>query len=106
MRDVRSTDDAVSVAISEAGKRLNPKHRYVEVALGSLACSACGAEHDAVLVVAGWALVGLTLELTVFNAQSSEHAGRIAKKEVGKALGDIPLRIHSAEPLGGDGSGT
>jgi len=103
VRDVRSAQDAASVAIAEAGKRLNPRHHYVDVAPGSLVCSSCGAEHDAVLVVAGWALVGLSLELIVFNAQSPEHAGRIAKKELGEALGDVPLRVHSAEPVADEG---
>ena len=31
VRDVSSLDDAVSIAISEAGKRLNPVAAYVEV---------------------------------------------------------------------------
>ena len=37
--------------------------------------------------------MGLVLELTVFNADSEEHAKRIAKSEVGGALRDVPLEV-------------
>jgi uncharacterized protein (UPF0212 family) len=99
VRDVRSTRDAASVAIAEAGKRLNPRHGYVDMSLDTVKCSSCGAENDSVLLVAGWALVGLIMELTVFDARGAEHAERIAKKEVGTALGDIPLRVRSSESV-------
>jgi uncharacterized protein (UPF0212 family) len=47
--------------------------------------------------------VGLVLELTVFNADSEEHAERIAKSEVGGALRDVPLEvIEVVEEGGGD----
>ena len=39
------------------------------------------------------ALVGLVLEMKVFNADSEEHAQRIAKSEIGGALRDVPLEI-------------
>ena len=39
------------------------------------------------------ALVGLVLEMKVFRAESAEHAGRIAKSVIGKALRDIPLKL-------------
>jgi len=97
VRDVRSNDDAANVAIAEAGKRLNPKHSYVDVTVGSKVCPSCRAKHEAVMLVAGWALVALLLELKVFDAQNEEHARRIARKEVGTALGDIPLRVFSVE---------
>ncbi len=31
IKDVKSMDDAVSIAISEAGKRLNPSAKFVEI---------------------------------------------------------------------------
>ena len=31
VRDVKSLDDAIGIAVSEAGKRLNPAAKYVEV---------------------------------------------------------------------------
>jgi uncharacterized protein (UPF0212 family) len=34
VRDVKSLEDAISVAISEAGKRLNPTAKFVEIESG------------------------------------------------------------------------
>jgi uncharacterized protein (UPF0212 family) len=81
VRDVEETDDAIGVAVSEAGKRLNETDKqYVEVEPG-------------VTLAANTALVGLLLEIDVFNADSDEHAERIAKSEVGGALRDVPLEV-------------
>ena len=42
IKDVRTTDDAVSVAISEAGKRLNPSAKFVgEIEAGMSAYPFC-----------------------------------------------------------------
>ena len=80
VRDVEDIDDAIGVAVSEAGKRLNSEDMdYVEV--------------DSAFIAADTALVGLVLEMKVFNAESMEHAQRIAKSEVGGALRDVPLKI-------------
>lgn len=99
VKDVQSVDDAMSVAVSEAGKRLNPKMDYVDVSVGSTFCPFCGEPFDSVFVVAGTGIVGLLLEMKVFNAESREHAERIARKEIGKALRDVPLRVvEVAEP--------
>jgi uncharacterized protein (UPF0212 family) len=35
VKDVKSVDDAIGIAIAETGKRLNPKLSKVEVAVGS-----------------------------------------------------------------------
>ncbi len=93
VRDVESVDDAMSVAISEAGKRLNPNMNYVEVEVGATFCPFCGEPFDSVFVVANTGIVGLLLEMRVFNAETKEHAERIAKKEIGKALKDVPLKV-------------
>jgi uncharacterized protein len=94
VKDVNSVDDAMSVAISEAGKRLNAaKMDYVEVEVGATFCPFCGEPFDSAFVVANTGLVGLMLEMRVFNAESKEHAERIAKKGIGKALRDVPLKI-------------
>ena len=94
VRDVDNSDDAIGVAVSEAGKRLNQQDlEYVEVEVGLTACPACGEPLDAAFLAADTALVGLELELTVFNADSEEHAQRIAKSEVGGALKDVPLKV-------------
>jgi len=94
VHDVDNVDDAIGVAVSEAGKRLNEEDmEYVEVEVGYTNCPACGEPFDSAFVAADTALVGLTLELDVFNAESTEHAQRIAKSDIGGALRDVPLEI-------------
>lgn len=94
VRDVAAVDDAIGVAVSEAGKRLNDAEMdYVEVDVGATGCPACGEPFDSAFLAAETALVGLVLEMTVFNADSAEHAERIAKSEVGGALRDVPITV-------------
>jgi len=94
VRDVGEIDDAIGVAVSEAGKRLNEESMdYVEVEVGATGCPACGEPFDSAFIAADTALVGLVLEMKVFNADSEEHAQRIAKSEVGGALRDVPLSV-------------
>jgi uncharacterized protein (UPF0212 family) len=94
VRDIEAVDDAIGVAVSEAGKRLNDADMdYVEVEVGATGCPACGEPFDSAFVAAETALVGLVLEMTVFNAESEEHAQRIAKSEVGGALREVPLSV-------------
>lgn len=100
VRDVKTEDDAIGVAISEAGKRLNQrKMDFVEVEVGQSTCPDCNEELDGVLLVAGTALVGLLFEMKIFNAENEEHAGRIAKSMIGKALGPIPLQAIEIQQL-------
>jgi hypothetical protein len=49
--------------------------------------------------VAGTALVGLLLQMKVFRAESSEHAVRIARSVIGKAIRDIPLSVLEVKQL-------
>jgi uncharacterized protein (UPF0212 family) len=94
VRDVEEIDDAIGVAVSEAGKRLNQQDmNYVEVEVGVTGCPACDEPFDSAYIAADTALVGLLLEMRVFNAESEEHAQRIAKSEVGGALRDVPLSV-------------
>ncbi len=102
VKDVNTVDDAMSVAISEAGKRLNPKMDYVEVEVGATFCPFCGEPFDSVFVVANTGVVGLLLEMKVFNAESKEHAERISKKEIGKALKDVPLKVVEISEMGSE----
>jgi uncharacterized protein (UPF0212 family) len=37
--------------------------------------------------------------MKVFRAESSEHASRIAKSVIGKALRDVPLKILDVQEL-------
>jgi uncharacterized protein len=59
----------------------------------------CGAELDGVILVAGQTLVGMLFEMKIFSAENEEHAGRIAKSMIGKALGSIPLKVIEVEEL-------
>ncbi|MFC7154621.1 DUF555 domain-containing protein [Halomarina halobia] len=94
VRDVEAIDDAIGVAVSEAGKRLNRKDMdYVEVEVGGTPCPACGETFDSAFIAADTALVGLLLEMKVFNADGEQHAQRIAKSEIGGALRDVPLKV-------------
>ncbi len=94
VRDVQDIDDAIGVAISEAGRRLNEASMaYVEVDVGVTGCPACNAPFDSAFIAAETALVGLALEMDVFNAENEEHASRIAKKEIGTALRNVPLSV-------------
>ncbi|SDM79212.1 hypothetical protein SAMN04487949_2608 [Halogranum gelatinilyticum] len=94
VRDVDDIDDAIGVAVSEAGKRLNQKNKeYVDVEVGVTGCPACGEPFDSAFIAANTALVGLLLEIDIFNADTEEHAARIAKSEVGGALRDVPLSV-------------
>ena len=103
VRDVGEIDDAIGVAVSEAGKRLNEESMdYVEVEVGATGCPACGEPFDSAFIAAETALVGLVLEMEVFNADSEEHAQRIAKSEVGGALRDVPLDVVETIEREGD----
>ena len=103
VRDVDEINDAIGVAVSEAGRRLNERNmEYVEVNVGATPCPACGEPFDSAFIAAGTALVGLLLEITVFNAESDEHARRIAKSEIGGALRDVPLAVIESIELEDD----
>jgi len=94
VRDVDTVDDAIGVAVSEAGKRLNESGlEYVDVEVGIADCPACGEPFDAGFLAASTGLIGLMLEMKVFNAETDEHAARIAKSEVGGALRDVPIEV-------------
>ena len=99
IRDAKSLDDAIGIAISEAGKRLNPTAKFVEVETGMLSCPHCEGELSSAIVVADTGLVGLSLEMRVFRAESQDHAEKIAKSVVGKALRDVPLKLVDVREL-------
>ncbi|MHC1626190.1 MAG: DUF555 domain-containing protein [Methanoculleaceae archaeon] len=99
IRDVKTLDDAISVAISEAGKRLSSGASYVDVEIGMLSCPYCGNELNAAIVVADTAFVGLLLQMKVFRAESPEHAERIARSVIGRAVRDVPLKVQEVRRL-------
>ncbi|CQH57699.1 UPF0212 family protein [Halobacterium hubeiense] len=95
--DVETPDEAVRIAISKTGELLNPDLNYVEISMGERSCPHCGDELDPAFVAADESLVALELEMSVFNVERAEHASRIARKEIGQRLENIPLEVLSVE---------
>ncbi len=101
VKSVDSVEDAMNIAISEVGKQLNPDLNFVEIEVGSTNCPACGEVFDSVFMAAGYALVGILLEMKVYDAETEEHAARIAKSTIGKALQSTPLDVVDVEEFEG-----
>ncbi|MFW6003528.1 MAG: DUF555 domain-containing protein [Halanaeroarchaeum sp.] len=100
--DVESSDEAVRIAISKTGDMLNPDLNYVEINMGERHCPHCGEPLEPAFVAADESLVALELEMTVFNVEREEHASRIARKEIGQRLENIPLEVLEVEVLEGE----
>jgi uncharacterized protein (UPF0212 family) len=96
--DVETADEAVRIAISKTGGMLNPDLSYVEIDVGSRTSSS-GEALEPAFIVADEALVALELTMTVFNVEREEHAGRIARKEIGQRMQDIPLDVLEVSVL-------
>ena len=101
--DVETPDEAVRIAISKTGELLNPNLNYVEISMGERTCPHCGDELDPAFVAADESLVALELEMSVFNVERAEHASRIARKEIGQRLENIPLEVLTVEEEAGEG---
>ena len=97
--DVETPDEAVRIAISKTGEMLNPDLNYVEINMGERSCPHCGEEFEPAFIAADESLVALELEMTVFNVEREEHAARIARKEIGQRLANIPLEVLEIEQL-------
>lgn len=102
VKDVATGEDAIGIAISEAGKRLNPKLEYVGVDVGTMNCANCEEDFMSVYVVADTALVGLLFQMKVYEAETEEHASRIATSVIGKALRDVPLKVVDVDEFVSD----
>jgi len=100
--DVGTADEAVRIAISKTGEMLNPDLNYVEINMGERVCPHCHEQLDPAFIAADESLVALELEMTVFNVERDEHASRIARKEIGQRLTNIPLDIVEIEQLPDD----
>jgi len=96
--DVETEDEAIRIAISKTGEMLNPDLNYVEINMGSRT-GPSGEELPPAFIAADEALVALELEMTVFNVEQDEHASRIARKEIGQRLENIPLKVVSVDPV-------
>ena len=91
--DVGTADEAVRIAISKTGEMLNPDLNYVEINMGERHCPHCDEQLEPAFIAADESLVALELEMTVFNVEREEHAARIARKEIGQRLTNIPLEV-------------
>ncbi|MBP1900355.1 uncharacterized protein (UPF0212 family) [Halorubrum trapanicum] len=96
--DVETVDEAVRIAISKTGEMLNPDLNYVEIDTGTRT-SPSGEQLDPAFVAADEALVALELQMDVFNVDRGEHASRVARKEIGKRLRNIPLKVLSVTEI-------
>jgi len=96
--DVETPDEAIRIAISKTGELLNPDLNYVEISMGERTTPS-GEELPPAFIAADEALVALELEMTVFNVERDEHAKRIARKEIGQRLENIPLEVLLVEEL-------
>jgi uncharacterized protein (UPF0212 family) len=96
--DVETVDEAIRIAISKTGEMLNPDLNYVEINMGERRTES-GEELPPAFIAADEALVALELEMTVFTVERDEHASRIARKEIGKRLENIPLKVLSVEEV-------
>jgi uncharacterized protein (UPF0212 family) len=103
--DVATPEEAVRIAISKTGEMLNPDLNYVEISEGSRT-SPSDEELAPAFIAADEALVALELEMTVFNVEREEHASRIARKEIGQRLDDIPLEVLEVETIEDDAEDT
>ena len=101
--DVETADEAVRIAISKTGEMLNPDLNYVEIEMGSRT-SPSGEELPPAFIAADEGLVALELEMDVFNVDRAEHASRIARKEIGQRLRNIPLKVLDVEEFDADES--
>jgi uncharacterized protein (UPF0212 family) len=102
--DVGTADEAVRIAISKTGGMLNPDLSYVEIDVGTRT-SPSGEALEPAFIVADEALVALELEMTVFNVEREEHAARIARKEIGQRMENVPLDVLDVSVLGEEGTG-
>jgi uncharacterized protein (UPF0212 family) len=95
VKDVATMQDAIGIAISEAGRRLRPSAKFVDVDVMVIPCPYCDEGINSALVVARTGIVGLLLSMKVFNAGGNDHAERIAKSVIGRAIRDVPLATYS-----------
>ena len=101
--DVETADEAVRIAISKTGEMLNPDLNYVEIDMGKRDCPHCDDKLEPAFIAADEGLVALELEMTVFNVERDEHASRVARKEIGQRLENIPLEVVEVEVIEDNG---
>lgn len=106
--DVETAEEAVRIAVWKTGEMLNPDLGYVEIEADDRTGPG-GEELPPAFVAADEALVALELQMDVFNVDREEHASRVARKEIGQRLRNIPLKVLAVEGIettGEDGEAT
>lgn len=96
--DVETAEEAVRIAVSKTGEMLNPDLGYVEIEADDRTGPG-GEELPPAFVAADEALVALELQMDVFNVDREEHASRVARKEIGQRLRNIPLKVLAVEGI-------
>ncbi|MGV9200652.1 MAG: DUF555 domain-containing protein [Promethearchaeia archaeon] len=100
VRDIENREDAINIAVSKTCNKLNNNGLgYVKVEIGYSKSPNGGEPFESAFLVGSIALVGLFLTIKVFNAESEDHAEKIAKSEIDKALKDVPLSLHEIKRL-------
>lgn len=101
VRKAPTLHEAKSIAISEMGKMLNKqKLENSDIEISRIECPSCHKKMEAVIHIVTQALVGLRITIKIFNAESEEHARRICKKKLGRAIGNCPLEIIYSKKSG------
>jgi len=97
----KSVQDAISIAVAEVGKRTkSTKARSSEILVQDVVCPSCGYEMEAALCTSDFAMVVLTV-IVEMSAESHEESERVAKRELGVRMKDIPLTVLEARPVDG-----
>lgn len=98
--NVETAQDAINVAVAEVGRRAQRTDiRSSDITVRDVACPSCGHRMEAALCAAEYALV--VLEVTVeVKADSLEKSGKIAKRELGKHIENIPFSVVDTRPIG------
>jgi uncharacterized protein (UPF0212 family) len=99
--DVSTPEEAIRIAIAKTGGQLNPDLSHVDIDTGARTGPG-GESLEPAFLVADEALVALELEMTVFDVERPEHAERVARKEIGQRLADVPLSVFSVEEVTGE----
>lgn len=96
--------DAINIAVAEVGRRASAsKARSSDITVQNVACPGCGHEMEAALCTTRYAMVVLDV-LVEIEAESAQQSGRIAKRELGKRMKDIPLTVVDVIALDDDES--
>jgi len=96
---VKSVQDAINIAVAQVGERTkSTEARSSEILVQDVGCPSCGYEMEAALCTTDFALVVLTV-IVEMSARSREESERIAKRELGVRMKDIPLTVLEARPV-------